>query len=73
MSTQQLGVQMMRQMRCPENVDEEVYIRHLAIFVSFILSGMTNNNKYSQSHCRESLQGYLRMIRVQLTKYLDSG
>ena len=28
MSTQQLGVQMMRQMRCPENVDEEVYIRH---------------------------------------------
>ena len=35
--TRQLPQQIMRQMNVPEDIDEEQYVRHLAIFVSIII------------------------------------
>lgn len=35
---------MMRQMHVPEDVDEEVYIRHVALFVSATKNNAWNNH-----------------------------
>ena len=63
----------MHQMVAPDDVDEEMYIRHLALFVSWVLPIILTINSCSPLFYRESLHDYQKMIKQLHVKCLGSG
>ena len=76
MPTRELSQQIMRHMHAPDEVDEEIYIRHVAIFVSV----STTCNNYAmlilhiQNYCfRGSLQDCVMMTNLDPTQRFERG
>ena len=72
-STRDLAVQIMKHMHTPDDVDEDIYIRHLALFVSVKVYFKDCNVQLPHSFNRESLQDYQILIKVHHTKFSGSG
>ena len=73
----------MEKLRAPSDVDEDIYIRHLAIFVSNDISIIIHDSSCLQKNfvvdkiffniSRESLFASLPIIRTRLTQHLGIG
>lgn len=71
--TRQLAQQIMRQMIVPEDVDEEIYIDNLAIFVSVKSFAFMSGGDKCTFYFRGSLQGCVKTTNQQTTKHLLHG
>ena len=68
-----VNMQIMKHMHTPDDVDEDVYIRHMALSVSVKVYFKDCNVQLPHSFNRESLQDYQILIKVHHTKFSGSG